>query len=91
MDEALQEFEQKACAMSLSSGRKKATRNCAGESRSGGARFFAGRQPLREPIAWHRQMNSQEELDQAFDLRANTFIRHATQSLLSLGDEKPAR
>lgn len=80
-DEALQKFEQKACAMLLSSskenGEPEIVRVKAGPE---GARFLLlAAKPLREPIAWGGPivMNSQEELDQAFaDLRANTFIRH---------------
>jgi len=80
-DEALQQFEQKACAMLLSSskeeGEPEIVRVKAGPV---GARFLLlAAKPLREPIAWGGPivMNSQEELDQAFaDLRANTFIRH---------------
>lgn len=80
-DEALQQFEQKACAMLLSSskenGEPEIVRVKAGPE---GARFLLlAAKPLREPIAWGGPivMNSQEELDQAFaDLRANTFIRH---------------
>ena len=80
-DENLERFEQKACAMLLSSGAETSeaelVRVKAGPK---GARFLLlAAKPLREPIAWGGPivMNSQEELNQAFaDLRANTFIKH---------------
>lgn len=81
-DDALSAFEQKACAMLMTSSSGPAGSNDEVVVRSGpeGARFFliAGK-PLKEPVAWGGPivMNTDEELEEAFrDLENNTFIKH---------------
>jgi len=81
-DEALVNFEEKACAMLMSA----SSSNGSGfdevlvKAGKEGARFFliAGK-PLKEPVAWGGPivMNTEEELAEAFrELDENTFIKH---------------
>jgi quercetin 2,3-dioxygenase len=81
-DEALENYEEKACALLLSGSSEKDSEPDEVVVKSGkdGARFFliAGR-PLREPVAWGGPivMNTQAELDEAFrELENDTFIKH---------------
>ncbi len=81
-NEALSEFEEKACAMLMSASSSGIADfdEIAVKAGPEGARFLliAGR-PLREPVAWGGPivMNTQEELEKAFaELDNNTFIRH---------------
>ncbi|KAF5039981.1 Pirin [anaerobic digester metagenome] len=82
-DEALQKFEEKACAMLM----KAATDHsdtCSDvfvKAGPDGARFLLiAAEPLHEPVAWGGPivMNTQEELNKAFEeLDEGTFIKHA--------------
>jgi redox-sensitive bicupin YhaK (pirin superfamily) len=81
-DEALTEFEEKACAMlmtasSVSSSDFDEMRVKAGP---GGAKFLlVAARPLKEPVAWGGPivMNTEEELNEAFrELDERTFIKH---------------
>lgn len=81
-DEALVNFEEKACAilMSASSSNSSDYDEVLVKAGTGGARFFliAARQ-LKEPVAWGGPivMNTEEELEKAFrELDENTFIKH---------------
>jgi len=81
-DEALVDFEEKACAilMSASSLMNSDYDEVVVKSGIDGARFFliAGK-PLKEPVAWGGPivMNTEEELETAFrELNENTFIKH---------------
>ncbi len=81
-DEALVNFEEKACAilMSASSSKDSDYDEVLVKAGNKGARFFliAGK-PLNEPVAWGGPivMNTKEELDEAFrELDNNTFIKH---------------
>lgn len=81
-DEALSEFEEKACAMLMTASTDSSTGfdEVLVKSGSEGARFLLiAAMPLREPVAWGGPivMNTQEELETAFaELDNNTFIRH---------------
>ena len=83
-DEALTEFEEKACAMLMaaSSGSSSEFDELKVKAGPGGARFLLiAARPLKEPVAWGGPivMNTEEELNQAFrDLDNKTFIRHET-------------
>ena len=81
-DDALANFEEKACALLMSASSSKETDNdevivAAGTE---GARFFLiAAKPLKEPVAWGGPivMNTEEELDEAFrELDNKTFIKH---------------
>ena len=81
-DDALVDFEEKACAilMSGSSLKNSDYDEVLVKAGPGGARFFliAGR-PLKEPVAWGGPivMNTEEELQEAFqELDNDTFIKH---------------
>jgi len=81
-DEALVDFEEKACAilMSASSSKDSDYDEVLVKAGNKGARFFliAGK-PLNEPVAWGGPivMNTNEELDEAFrELDNGTFIKH---------------
>ncbi len=81
-DEALVDFEEKACAilMSASSSKNSNYDEVLVKAGNKGARFFliAGK-PLNEPVAWGGPivMNTKEELDEAFrELDNDTFIKH---------------
>jgi len=81
-DEALVDFEEKACAilMSASSSKDSDYDEVLVKAGNKGARFFliAGK-PLNEPVAWGGPivMNTKEELDEAFrELDNGTFIKH---------------
>jgi redox-sensitive bicupin YhaK (pirin superfamily) len=82
VDESLSQFENKSCAVLFTSVDKNGPTNDAIEVRSGnqGARFvLLAAKPLREPVAWGGPivMNTNEELDQAFnELDNGTFIKH---------------
>lgn len=81
-DEALENFEEKACAMLMTASSSDSSdfdevRVKAGHN---GARFFLiAARPLQEPVAWGGPivMNTQEELNLAFsELESKTFIKH---------------
>jgi len=82
VDDDLDSFENKGCAILMSATSKIVTDNNeeivvkAGDK---GARFFLiAARPLNEPIAWGGPivMNTQKELDQAFqELNNNTFVK----------------
>jgi redox-sensitive bicupin YhaK (pirin superfamily) len=81
-DEALANFEEKACAilMSASSSKNNDYDEVLVKASHKGARFFliAGK-PLNEPVAWGGPivMNTKKELDEAFrELDNGTFIKH---------------
>ncbi|HBG69418.1 MAG: hypothetical protein A2W93_15420 [Bacteroidetes bacterium GWF2_43_63] len=82
-DESLQKFEEKACAMLMKASTNSAEQFSEVIVKAGpeGARFLLiAAEPLHEPIAWGGPivMNTQEELNQAFEeLDEGTFIRHA--------------
>jgi len=81
-DDALTDFEEKACAILLSATSTKATDNDEVIVKAGpeGARFFLiAAKPLNEPVAWGGPivMNTKEELNVAFEeLENETFIKH---------------
>ncbi len=81
-DDTFTAFEQKACAMLMTSSSGTAGNNDDVVVWSGpeGARFFLiAAKPLGEPVAWGGPivMNTEEELEEAFrDLEQNTFIKH---------------
>ena len=81
-DEALSEFEEKACAMlmSASSGSSSEFDEVRVKAGPGGARFLlVAARPLKEPVAWGGPivMNIGEELNEAFrELDERTFIKH---------------
>jgi quercetin 2,3-dioxygenase len=81
-DEALVNFEEKACAilMSSSSARNSDYDEVLVKAGTEGARFFLiAAIPLKEPIAWGGPivMNTEEELNEAFrELNNKTFIKH---------------
>lgn len=81
-DDALVNFEEKACAilMSGSSVKNSDYDEVLVKAGTEGARFFliAGK-PLKEPVAWGGPivMNTEEELNEAFrELNNKTFIKH---------------
>ena len=82
-DEALTDFEEKACAILLSGSTSESTDQDEVLVKAGaeGARFFLlAAKPLHETIAWGGPivMNTEKELDEAFrELDNNTFIKHA--------------
>jgi len=82
VDETLSQFENKSCAVLFGSLDKNSSTNDAVVVRSGdqGARFvLLAAKPLKEPVAWGGPivMNTNEELDQAFnELDNGTFIKH---------------
>lgn len=81
-DEALAEFEEKACAMLMASSSASSSEFDELKVKAGseGARFLLiAARPLKEPVAWGGPivMNTEEELNQAFrDLDNRTFIKH---------------
>jgi redox-sensitive bicupin YhaK (pirin superfamily) len=81
-DEALTEFEEKACAMLMtaSSGSSSDFDEVRVKSGPAGARFLlVAAIPLKEPVAWGGPivMNTEEELNEAFrELDEQTFIKH---------------
>ena len=81
-DEALTEFEEKACAMLMtaSSGSSSDFDEMRVKAGPGGARFLlVAARPLKEPVAWGGPivMNTEEELNEAFrELDEQTFIKH---------------
>ncbi len=81
-DEALAGFEEKACAMLMTtlSGDSSAYDEVKVKAGPEGARFFLiAARPLHEPVAWGGPivMNTQEELNLAFsELESRTFIKH---------------
>jgi redox-sensitive bicupin YhaK (pirin superfamily) len=81
-DDALVNFEEKACAMLMSGS---STNNSdydevVVKAGTEGARFFLlAAKPLKEPVAWGGPivMNTEEELNEAFrELNNKTFIKH---------------
>ena len=81
-DETLTGFEEKACAMLMTSSSSDSSAYDEVKVKAGpdGARFFLiAAQPLKEPVAWGGPivMNTQEELNLAFsELESRTFIKH---------------
>jgi redox-sensitive bicupin YhaK (pirin superfamily) len=81
-DEALASFEEKACAMLMTSTTSDDTEFDEVTVKAGpeGARFLLiAAKPLQEPVAWGGPivMNTQEELNLAFsELQDRTFIKH---------------
>jgi quercetin 2,3-dioxygenase len=82
-DDALTDFEEKACAILMSASSAKTSDYDEVQVRAGteGARFFLiAARPLKEPVAWGGPivMNTEEELDEAFrELNNKTFIKHS--------------
>ena len=81
-DDALVNFEEKACAilMSGSSANSSDYDEVLVKAGTEGARFFLiAAKPLKEPVAWGGPivMNTEEELNEAFkELNNKTFIKH---------------
>lgn len=81
-DEALESFEEKACAMLMTASSPDSSDFDEVRIKAGpeGARFFViAARPLQEPVAWGGPivMNTQEELNLAFsELESKTFIKH---------------
>jgi hypothetical protein len=81
-DDALAQFEEKACALLLaaSSGSSSDFDEVQVKAGNKGARFFLlAAKPLHEPVAWGGPivMNTDEELNEAFrELDNKTFIKH---------------
>jgi len=81
-DEALEKFEEKACAMLMKATSEQSNDYSDVIVKAGpdGARFLMiAAEPLREPVAWGGPivMNSTEELDLAYqELDNGTFIKH---------------
>jgi redox-sensitive bicupin YhaK (pirin superfamily) len=81
-DDALANFEEKACAILMTASSSASTEfdELRVKAGPGGARFFViAAKPLREPVAWGGPivMNTQEELNLAFsELQSRTFIKH---------------
>lgn len=81
-DDALSDFEEKACAMLMSASSAKNSDYDEVLIKAGteGARFFLlAAKPLMEPVAWGGPivMNTKEELNEAFrELNNKTFIKH---------------
>lgn len=81
-DDALVNFEEKACAILFSASSAKNSDHDEVLVKAGtlGARFFLlAAKPLKEPVAWGGPivMNTEEELDEAFrELDNKTFIKH---------------
>lgn len=81
-DEALEKFEEKACAMLMTASSSDGSEydEVRVKAGPGGARFFLiAARPLQEPVAWGGPivMNTQEELNLAFsELESKTFIKH---------------
>ena len=81
-DDALVNFEEKACAMlmSASSANSSDFDEVLVKAGDEGARFLLiSAKPLKEPVAWGGPivMNTEEELDEAFrELDNKTFIKH---------------
>jgi redox-sensitive bicupin YhaK (pirin superfamily) len=81
-DDALANFEEKACAILMSGSSVKNSEYDEVLVKAGaeGARFFfIAAKPLKETVAWGGPivMNTEEELDEAFrELDNNTFIKH---------------
>lgn len=81
-DEALANFEEKACAilMTASSANSNEFDEVRAKAGPEGARFFLiAARPLQEPVAWGGPivMNTQEELNLAYsELESRTFIKH---------------
>jgi len=83
VDEALTDFEEKACAIlfSATTDKKSDRDEVIVKAGNTGARFFLiAARPLKEPVAWGGPivMNTEKELAEAFDeLDNKTFIKHA--------------
>lgn len=81
-DEALEVFEEKACAILMTASSSVSSEYDEVKVRAGdeGARFFLiAARPLMEPVAWGGPivMNTREELNLAFsELQNKTFIKH---------------
>jgi redox-sensitive bicupin YhaK (pirin superfamily) len=81
-DDALVNFEEKACAIlfSASSAKNSDFDEVLVKAGTVGSRFFLlAAKPLKEPVAWGGPivMNTEEELDEAFrELDNKTFIKH---------------
>ena len=81
-DEALPEFEEKACAMLMTASSDSSSdfEEVRVKAGPGGARFLlVAARPLKEPVAWGGPivMNTEEELNEAFrELDERTFIKH---------------
>ena len=81
-DEALTEFEEKACAMLMTASSDSSSdfEEVRVKAGPGGARFLlVAARPLKEPVAWGGPivMNTEEELNEAFrELDERTFIKH---------------
>ncbi|MDZ7633099.1 MAG: pirin family protein [Bacteroidales bacterium] len=81
-DEAMANFEEKACAMLMTASSPDSSDFDEVKVKAGpaGARFFLiAAKPLQEPVAWGGPivMNTQEELNLAFsELESQTFIKH---------------
>jgi quercetin 2,3-dioxygenase len=82
-DGALADYEEKACAILMSSSSAKDSEYDEVVVKAGykGARFFLlAAKPLKESVAWGGPivMNTKEELNEAFhELDNNTFIKHS--------------
>ncbi|EKD32181.1 MAG: hypothetical protein ACD_77C00156G0005 [uncultured bacterium] len=82
VDDALANFEEKACAILMTSSSPYESENDEVIVKAGkkGARFFLiAATPLKETVSWGGPivMNTKEELDRAFEeLDNNTFIKH---------------
>lgn len=87
-DEALEQFEEQACAILMSSSSDKTAPNDQVQVKAGphGVRFFLiAAKPLHEAVSWGGPivMNTREELDLAFEeLEKGTFIKHARPKML---------
>ncbi len=87
-NEELDVFEEKACAMLMSSSSENNFENEEVQVKAGqaGARFFLiAAKPLKEPVAWGGPivMNTNAELEEAFDeLDKKTFLKHQRPSKL---------
>jgi redox-sensitive bicupin YhaK (pirin superfamily) len=87
-DDALVNFEEKACALLMSASSSNDSENDEVLVKAGaeGARFLLiAARPLREPIAWGGPivMNTEEELNEAFrELNDRTFIKHDNPQIL---------
>lgn len=83
VDDALANFEEKACAILMTSSSLDDSECDEVVVKAGnkGARFFLiAATPLKEPVSWGGPivMNTKEELDEAFtELDNNTFIKHS--------------
>jgi hypothetical protein len=87
-DDALANFEEKACAILMTSlsGKNSELDEVLVKAGTEGSRFFLiAAKPLKEPVAWGGPivMNTEEELDEAFrELNNKTFIKHDKPQVL---------